>query len=76
MISLNILLQKHKLVLFGDDHNMNQGRYWLANEIGKVTDKIDFLALEYIETSKQFLLKEPTLIPLKKYLQEAYSEFP
>lgn len=69
-------MNKYQLVFLGDDHDMNQGRNWLSDQIKEGKLKIDFLALEYIETSKQNLLEKGNKLRAKKYLDEVYKEFP
>lgn len=76
MKSLFKLIKKYKVTFLGDDHNMNQGRSWLADQIKKGELKIDFLALEYIETSRQDLLEKKNQNTIKKYLKKTYWEFP
>ncbi len=75
-ISLNTLFKDKQIIFFGDDHDMNQGRNWLADQIEKCSEKIDFLALEYVESSKQKLLENDNHGKLKKYLQKTYLDFP
>lgn len=74
--NLQDLFNSYKIVFLGDDHNMNQGREWLAREIKKSKLRIDFLALEYIEVDKQYLIDERDDNKLKKYLEKAFKDFP
>ncbi|MHB8362659.1 MAG: hypothetical protein ACYDBX_03515 [Patescibacteria group bacterium] len=73
-IDLNKLLQKHRILFFGDDHDMNQGREWLAREINKL-EKIDFIAIEYVDTSSQKLIDNGEYTKLKIYLRKTYKDF-
>ncbi len=73
---LNNLFKDKRIIFFGDDHNMNQGRDWLAEQIDKSIKKIDFLALEYIESSKQELLEKGKSNQLKRYLKKTFLDFP
>ena len=70
------LTANYQLVMFGDDHNMNKGREWLAREIKSDKSRIDFLGLEYIETSKQNLIAENRENKIVPYLKKTYKDFP
>ena len=73
-IDLNKLLQKHRILFFGDDHDMNQGREWLAREINKLGN-IDFIAIEYVDTSSQKLIDNGEYKKLNVYLKKTYANF-
>lgn len=64
------------LILFGDDHNMNQGRSWLTQKIAITSLKIKYFALEYIETDRQDLIDELDKKTLCTYITEKYKDFP
>ena len=68
-------INNNKIIFFGDDHDMNQGRNWLAKVINDITN-IDFFAIEYVETSKQKLIDDDNDENLIKYLKKVYKEFP
>lgn len=74
-IDLSKLLKDKQIIFFGDDHNMNQGREWLREEIKKNKQKIDFVALEYFETSKQQLIEGGDDKRMQKYLEKTYKDF-
>ncbi len=64
------------LVLFGDDHNMNSGRTWLSHQIVKMSSKIKYLAIEYIETDQQALIDQLDKEILCSYIAKKYKDFP
>ncbi len=72
---LQNLVNCYKIIFFGDDHNMNQGREWLGREIKRHRSKVAFMALEYIEADKQYLIDGKDDDKLKKYLEKTYKEF-
>lgn len=64
------------VVFFGDDHDMNSGRNWLARQIKTGQLKPKFLAIEYIETDQQSLIDKLDKKVLCSYISEKYKEFP
>ncbi len=74
-INLKKLFKKNNILFFGDDHDMNQGRYWLSKELLNL-DNIDYLGIEYIDTSKQELINNSEYNKLGIYLKKVYKDFP
>lgn len=75
IINLKKILEKNDIIFFGDDHDMNQGRYWLSKELLNL-DNIDYLGIEYIDTSKQELINNSEYNKLAIYLKKVYKDFP
>ncbi len=73
-IDLKKLLEENNILFFGDDHDMNQGRDWLCKQILNL-DNIDYLGIEYIDTSKQELIDDSEYNKLEIYLKRVYKDF-
>lgn len=74
--SLYNIIKNQKIIMLGDDHNMNKGRRWLEMEIKTGKLNINFLCLEYIEVSQQKLINHLDKQKLLAYLKKSYMDFP
>lgn len=74
--SLSSIAKNKRIVILGDDHNMDKGREWLAKEIRNGLPNINFLALEYIETDKQKLIDKFDKKEIISHLKHSYKDFP